>query len=264
MTMVFDAKPTKVGGSRCAALDALRGQSLIMMGLNHVPNNLDSFTNHPMGFVSSPEGFVFISGLVGGLVYGRRWLRKGPEAVRQACRARALTIYAYQIAACIMVFCWMALCRFWTGGSLPPNAPTLMAHSPWEAFSLAVVMLYQPSLLDLLPMYCVFLFLLPAMLRAFEAGRRRWVLGGSFALWAASNIFLPQNPLTLGDINLGAFNIFSWQLIFVTGAMFGHAWCRREAWVLALPRWLFWPAVAMCVWGFSVRHAWLPTGLPAA
>jgi hypothetical protein len=44
-------------------IDALRGVFLIWMTLTHLPTHLSDLVNEPFGFVSSAEGFVFLSAL---------------------------------------------------------------------------------------------------------------------------------------------------------------------------------------------------------
>ena len=52
-------------------LDALRGVFLVWMTLTHLPTRFSDFVNSPIGFVSSAEGFVFISALLIGRLYIR-------------------------------------------------------------------------------------------------------------------------------------------------------------------------------------------------
>src|SRR6266446_1850206 len=42
-------------------IDALRGVFLVWMTLTHLPTHLSDLVNEPFGFVSSAEGFVFLS-----------------------------------------------------------------------------------------------------------------------------------------------------------------------------------------------------------
>ena len=45
-------------------LDALRGLFLVWMTLTHLPTRASDLVNQPFGFVSSAEGFVFLSALL--------------------------------------------------------------------------------------------------------------------------------------------------------------------------------------------------------
>jgi hypothetical protein len=249
--------------TRVVALDTLRGLLLVMMGINHVPSDLQFLTNHPFGYVSSAEGFVFLSGLVGGLVYTRRVMQKGWAISRQTCWKRARQIYAYHLAAYFLVFAWVAGFAY-LAGNPPNNAPDLMVNQPWTAAWAGPLFLYQPSLSDLLPMYCLLLLLMPLVLKVLEAGRTGLVLAASFGLWAGTNFFLPQTSNPTGFVNLGLFHLGAWQLVFIVGAVFGQAWAHGRKLLPEPNRLVVGLMVALAALGFLVRHAYLPSGIAPA
>ena len=49
--------------------DALRGLFPVWMTLTHLPTRMSDLVNQPFGFISSAEGFVFLSALLVGRVY---------------------------------------------------------------------------------------------------------------------------------------------------------------------------------------------------
>jgi hypothetical protein len=57
---------------RSPKLDALRGVFLVWMTLTHLPTHLSDILNEPFGFVSSAEGFVFLSALLVARLYIRQ------------------------------------------------------------------------------------------------------------------------------------------------------------------------------------------------
>ena len=57
-------------------IDALRGVFLVWMTLTHLPTHLGDLVNEPFGFVSSAEGFVFLSALL----VARLYIRQAAEA----------------------------------------------------------------------------------------------------------------------------------------------------------------------------------------
>ncbi len=88
---------------------------------------------------------------------------------------------------------------------------------------------YRPSLLDILPMYIVFLALTPL---AREIGRRwGWdpVVYVSFAVWAAAQFGLRHWLYSRGDLfglsvpenSTGAFDIYAWQFLWMVGLALG-------------------------------------------
>ena len=73
-------------------IDALRGVFLVWMTLAHLPTHLSDLVNEPFGFVSSAEGFVFLSALL----VARLYIRQAAEAgavLRTKLWKRALRIY---------------------------------------------------------------------------------------------------------------------------------------------------------------------------
>lgn len=68
--------------SRLTVIDGFRGFFLLFMGVFHFNTVLDTVlgkvNHHNVGWVEDAQGFVFISGLVVGLVYGRKHLRAEP------------------------------------------------------------------------------------------------------------------------------------------------------------------------------------------
>ena len=65
---------------RLPELDALRGLFLVWMTLTHLPTRFSDFVNQPFGYISSAEGFVFLSALLIGRLYIRE-LTENPAGV---------------------------------------------------------------------------------------------------------------------------------------------------------------------------------------
>jgi hypothetical protein len=222
--------------TRLMHLDALRGLFLFMMAVDHIPSDLQIVTNHPWGFMSAAEGFVFLAGLMGGMIYTRKLaLIPGPSAAA-GIRRRALTIYLWHFGTFMVMLLGVWLTLRLTG-SAPGGAPPVMAQRPALAFLAGGTLLYQPGLLDVLPLYCVLILCLPWLLQLLEGGHRRALVLGSFAVWAATNAFWPQQPIVAagGLLNTGAFNLGAWQLLYILGVVFGHASARGES-LLPAPR----------------------------
>lgn len=247
--------------SRLEYLDTLRGLLLVLMAVNHIPSPLHAVTDHPLGFMSAAEGFVFLSGLMAGLVFTRKLVRDGPSELLRACISRAKSLYAYHLASYLAVFLIIGAAILWSG-RVPSNAPLQMIAHPIRALLTGPLLIYQPALLDILPMYCGFILLVPPLIWACERGLRNWVLGLSATLWILVNAFCPQVPNTL-YLSVGAFNMCAWQILFVFGGVFGHAWARGGQLVRAPRGALFWSVLAGCALLFGVRHAFLPTGIPS-
>jgi hypothetical protein len=211
--------------TRSVALDTVRGAMLVMMAANHIPSDLQLLTNHPLGYVSAAEGFVFLAGLLCGAVYTRRYVNEGPAAATKAALLRAGTVYGTHLLCLALVVAWVCVYQAFAAGS-PPGSPVLAHGRPLAALAAGALLVYQPGLLDILPLYCGFMLLLPLVLWQLQQGRTERVLGLSFAWWVFTNLFDAQQPYVRGLVNTGAFNFGAWQLLFVAGVVFGHGWAH--------------------------------------
>jgi hypothetical protein len=218
---------------RMDVLDGLRGYFLIFMLLNHLSFQNSYFLVHvnigELGFVQDAPGFVFLSGLLIGMVYTRRMATRGLAATGQIMWRRALQLFTYA-AACLAIV--LLLTR------LIPNAGS--AWQPWlenitgggHAYLLAAFgLLYQPTYMDILPQYIVYLLAAPPLLWLCVHGKWHWVAIGSALLWLAVQIglYLPladQVNGALGKLHDGLamrvhFNMLAWQIVFMGGMVLG-------------------------------------------
>ena len=248
--------PSAPKKSRLVHVDAIRGAMLVLMAVNHIPSDVQRFTNHPFGFVSAAEGFVFMSGLMSGWVYSKRYYRDGAVAMKDAAMRRALAVYLYHLLTFVAVLGTITLLAN-CFGIFPLAASDAMLDHPWTMLCAAFVFLQQPALFDILPMYCVFLVALPFVLRACAHGQRSTILFGSFMIWLLANIFSPQVPLVHWPIDMGSFNLLAWQFIFVLGAVCGQAWTAGEAIVPRVRTWSVLLALVPATYFYLLRHAYL-------
>ncbi len=236
---------------------------LVFMAVNHIPTELQVSTNHIFGFVSAAEGFVFMAGLLAGLVYTRKLDQGSFLDMRKAGFQRAFKVYSYHLAAYFLIFAWVLAFTLQTG-TPPACSPALMHSSPWLSMLAGPLLVYQPGMLDILPMYCVFMLTMPFLIRRLEQGQRLFVLLGSLSLWALCNVFIPQHPFILGLVNTGAFDPGAWQLLFVAGLIFGHARARRQVLLPAPRAGLVGLMLVTAAFLYAVRHALLspPWSMP--
>jgi len=207
-------------------LDALRGLVLVWMTFNHLSGPLHAYSFQTLGFVSSAEGFVFISGIVAGMVYGRIGLTQGTHALRRRAFRRALDIYLFHMAAFLFIMILEITISNKAYHSFYVYMNPLPTESPLLALGLGAVFLMQPALLDILPMYCLFLLITPFIINRFKRKYGSWwVLAGSFLIWAPATYSSWDNLQRYVDrflpINFGFFNPFAWQFLFVGGLFFG-------------------------------------------
>jgi hypothetical protein len=201
-------------------VDALRGLCFVFMTMDHFPGDpLARFSNPyygPFGFFTAALGFVFLSGLVGGLVYERDRASYGPRWMVRRVLRRARDLYLTQMA----LFLVLAAALMVGLSGVGRWHLDLMSNTPWRGLVFGSVLLYEPGYLGILPMYCFFLLLTPIVLWQFQRGNLRYVLGASALLWMTAGLALkaPENPR---GVDFGAFNPLSYQFLFVIGLAFG-------------------------------------------
>ena len=139
-------------------LDALRGLFLVWMTLTHLPTRFSDYANQPLGFVSSAEGFVFISALLVGRLYIRDSL-ENPASVRVKLWKRSLQIYAYHLLMLALLSQWLPPTPCTPTRLRSTICSTFTSPHPFVAIVGSVFLIYCPPLLDILPMYVMFLFL---------------------------------------------------------------------------------------------------------
>lgn len=250
---------SSVPSSRDDRIDALRGLFLVLMAVNHIPSELHRWTDHSLGFFSSAEGFFFLSGLLAGRVYLRRWERDGAAATWRAAWKRAGVIYAAHLATLAAVIGWIHGFHAATG-AVPGHAPTIIVEHPWLAGAAAVVLRLQPALFDILPLYAGFMLLLPALLWCYERRAQGAVLAASAAVWLLGFAF--AKPIAPDAFATHSFPWAAWQWPLVAGSVCGSLWAQRRlgADFVRAP----WVALAALIvaWCFLVRHAYVPAFLP--
>lgn len=177
---------------RIPALDSIRGLLLVLITFNHLiwysggTTILQMITHEPVGVFGAAEGFIFMSGLLAGMVYSRR-----EYTDRQAAGKvwhRAFIIYKYHIAGLFIAMLW-----FWLGshyfaeqvtvfGGSFSNLPTM----PFMTMLMSFLLLNKPAYLEILPLYIMYMLLFPLALYGFRRGYLKWVLALSVLIWASS------------------------------------------------------------------------------
>jgi hypothetical protein len=227
------------------------------MTINHLPTEMRAYTDQSLGLFSAAEGFVFLSGLLAGWVYTRKYRTLGTQGLWAASTGRAQSIYRWHVGALLAAFVIVQATEHILG-YCAPTAPRLFFEHPILSLGLGVSLLYQPGLLDLLPMYCGFVLLLPFVIKALDAGRQWLVFGISFAVWFVIQFAPPVDGAPLYPINTGSFNILAWQMLFIAGVAIGNARLSGLEQVKRPNPWVFCAAAVVAAYGFGIRHAQWP------
>jgi hypothetical protein len=244
-------------------LDALRGLMLMLMTVTHLPTRLSSPLGQPFGYVSAAEGFVLLSAYMAGLVYGRVALAKGIDAMRLAFWRRARKVYFAHAAMLFFLFTVIAGVGVTVDQPAVENLMSFYLAEPWRALLASLVLLYRPPLLDILPMYVLFMLTSPVALA--WGARRGWtgILTGSISLWVLSQFGLGEwlfaHTVTAAGGHLpfneaGSFSTFSWQLLWVVGLWMGASRSGARVVPFVFPRWALWLALLLGALALVWRH----------
>ena len=210
---------------RMVELDVLRGFLLLMMVVDHSPSPLRQLTDQPIGFFSTAEAFVFISALLAGLIFQKRREKLGFAAARAATLQRALRIYRAHLITLFVVFAVGSLFLAWVPGIR--YILSKFFDSPTSAVAGSVALLFQPPLLDILPMYVIFSLVTPLAFWVADRVGWRTVLATSAGVWALSQFnlreFITAPIRDQAFVQIGPFDLFSWQFLWIVGLMFGRS-----------------------------------------
>ena len=245
--------------------DALRGLFLVWMTLTHLPTRISDLVNQPFGFISSAEGFVFLSALLVGRVYMRQATENAGQ-LRSRLWKRALRVYAYHVSLLLLAFTFAAAFAVYRHHAALEHLLDFYIAHPAVAIVGSLLLIYCPPLLDILPLYVIFLLASPF---AFSiAVKRSWlpVIAGSTGLWLLAQfglraivqhsiVSLTHLPIPLQQ--WGAFNLFAWQWVWIMGMWMGARSVDGELPLHVIPKWGIGIAGAVCLFFVGVRHDWL-------
>jgi hypothetical protein len=242
--------------SRDLRLDFFRGVALIFIFIDHIPENILSyFTLEAFGFFDAAEVFIFISGFTAALVYGRRLAEKGALYATAQVLHRAWQLY---VAHVFLFVIFIAEVSYTATTFKNPmyNEEMRVADfldEPHVAVVQALLLQFQPTFLDILPLYILMLVIFPVVLLGMQR-HPLLVLLPSAMLYVAVQIFgiaVPAYP----EGHVWYFNPLAWQFLFVSAALLGHARIRGQA---ALPwaRVIFPAAAVIFVTAFLIKLSW--------
>jgi len=237
-------------------LDFFRGLSLFFIFIDHIPNNfLAYFTLRSIAFSDAAEVFIFISGYTAALVYGRAMSQKGALLATAQVYRRVWQLYVAHI------FLFVIFTAEVSYAVLAVNNPMYTEEmgvgdfltEPHVAIIKALLLQFQPTFLDILPLYIALLGIFPLVLLALARG----------ALWA----LLPSAALYVLTLRLGwalpgypagrvwYFNPLAWQFLFIIGASAGYARVSGR-WPFPHARWLSWVAVGLTAVLIVINASW--------
>jgi hypothetical protein len=204
--------------SRLLHLDFMRGIFLCVIIVDHLqkfPGFFELFTGRGLLWASAAEGFFFLSGILLGLIRGRRSASQPMLSVVKKLWGRATLLYIWNVLLTLL-FTLIAFI-FIDKVGLKPGYSTSTSVSLIVQETLSLRYVYGWA--DFLQYYAIFLFFSPAAIWLLR--KKYWWLAliisiGVWGLWGtrSHNFYL------------------SWQLLFFSGAVFGfyveqiHTWFK--------------------------------------
>jgi len=227
-------------------LDFCRGLALIIIFIDHVPDNpLSNWTLRNFAFCDAAEIFVLISGMASYLAYGARLEREGFAACTKVIGKRWLNVYVAHLMLFFLVASLMLTASHHLHAVDYINWLNLnwLIEDPRRAIESALILSYLPRLVDILPLYVILLGLAPALLYLVKCDYRLSLLLSAmvYAVTWAWGL-----NLRAGRERQWYLDPFAWQFLYTLGMVICHL-SRTAPGKLQLGR--FWLAAAI---GFSV------------
>jgi hypothetical protein len=226
------------GRARDLRVDFFRGLALWWIYTDHIPGDvLGDYSLRNFAMCDATEVFVLLAGFGAGLAYGSEMNRQGylyaaADALRRAWTLYVAHIFLFVVYTAQVAYSATALDRVFY---LEETRLDVLAEAPYRALLEALLLRFQPSLLNILPLYValllIFVIALPLLRRPallFVASLAGYVAvrftGINLPSWSGEGWF---------------FNPLAWQLLFMIGAILAYAPPR-------LPR-LHWPVDLLAV-----------------
>lgn len=212
--------------SRDVPLDLLRGLAMVILVVNHT--RLESvLTMSVTATLSAAEVLVALSGVVVGMVFGRRWrIDRWATTVLLLRRARKLHLASVAVVASVLFLGAVPGLATDALTLLPDTAPPVDLYAfdgPWRTALAIVTLEAGPWQFDVLGLFVASLVVTPALLWMLARGWWLPLLVVSWALYSAGRAWQPE---VLPFLSERVFPFLVWQVLYVHGLALG--W-HREA-----------------------------------
>jgi hypothetical protein len=218
--------------ARDLRVDFFRGLALWWIYTDHIPGNvLGDFSLRNFAMCDATEVFVLLAGYGAGLSYGLRLGRNGYVSTAADVMKRAWTLYVAHIFLFVLftaqvTYSATALNRL---NYLQETRLDVLGDDPYRSMLEALLLRFQPSLLNILPLYVVLLAFFAATIWML-----RWprvLFGFSLAIYLLVRV--TSINLLSWDGEGWFFDPMAWQFLFVIGVLLACAPLRppRRPWL---------------------------------
>ena len=210
------------GGSRDLRVDFCRGLALWWIYTDHIPGDaLAQFSLQNFAMCDATEIFVLLAGYGAGLAYGgvmdrQGYLHAAADTMRRAWTLYIAHIFLFVVFTAQVAYSADALDRV---NYLEETRLDILGDDPYRGLLEALLLRFQPSLLNILPLYVVLLVLFAVALPLLRWPRLLLaislvpyvlvrVTGLNFIAWTGDGWF---------------FDPLAWQFLFMIGAVLAYA-----------------------------------------
>ena len=214
--------------ARDLRVDFFRGLALWWIYTDHIPGNvLGDFSLRNFAMCDATEVFVLLAGYGAGLSYGMNLGRSGYVSTAADVMKRAWTLYIAHIFLFVLftaqvTYSATALNRL---NYLSETRLDVLGDDPYRSMLEALLLRFQPSLLNILPLYVVLLMFFAATIWLL-----RWpriLFGLSFAIYLLVR-FTNLNFAAWGGEGW-FFDPLAWQFLFIIGVLLACAPMRMPS-----------------------------------
>jgi hypothetical protein len=214
--------------ARDLRVDFFRGLALWWIYTDHIPGNvLSDISLRNFAMCDATEVFVLLAGYGAGLSYGMGLARHGYISTAADVMKRAWTLYVAHIFLFVLfsaqvTYSAIALNRL---NYLEETRLDVLGDDPYRSILQALLLRFQPSLLNILPLYVVLLVFFAATIWLL-----RWprvLFGFSFAIYLLVR-FTALNLNGWGGEDW-FFDPLAWQFLFIIGVLLACAPMRTPS-----------------------------------
>jgi hypothetical protein len=208
--------------ARDLRVDFFRGLALWWIYTDHIPGDVMAhYSLQNYAICDAAEVFVLLAGFGAGIAYGSVLDRQGylyaaADTLRRAWTLYIAHIFLFVVYAAQVAYSATALDRMFY---LEEARLDALADAPYRALLEALLLRFQPNLLNILPLYVALLLIFALVLPLLR--RPRLLFFMSFACYVV---------VRLTGINMAAWtgegwylNPFAWQFLFIVGAILAYA-----------------------------------------
>lgn len=207
---------------RLIVFDLLRGYFILVVIIDHLerwPGVFDWLSGQGKLWTSAAEGFFIVSGIMIGLIRGRKDISAPFKIVSKKLFARGFQLYLWAILTSLFFTAYGILWfnYFPDTQRIPYALFPLPTANPWELVARTFTLEYSHGFTGFLKYYAVFIFTAPAVIWLLRRGLWWLVLSLSFLVW-------------LYGLNKDSWWL-SWQLLFYGGTVAGfYAYAIKQWW----------------------------------